>query len=105
MTKRVKRNKAKLCFLQTCSSKDRKYVIKSAKSDLINAIGDVALTTIKGGLSPSSKQRKILRGRMRTLKELASKQRSITQKKKILSSQQGGAILPILLGLLKNIFL
>ena len=105
MTKRVKRNKAKLCFLQTCSSKDRKYIIKSAKSDLINAIGDVALTTIKGGLSPAPQQRKILRHRMKTLKELATKQRTIAQKKKILSSQQGGAILPILLGLLKDIFL
>ncbi len=87
MTKKVKRNKAKLCFLQTCYSKDRQYVIKSAKSDLINALGDVALTTIKGGLSPSPKQRQILRGRMKMLKELASKQRSFAQKRKIISSQ------------------
>ena len=105
MTKRVKRNKAKLCFLQTCSSKDRKHIIKSANTDLINTIGDVALTTIKGGFSPSSKQKKLLLSGMRTLKELATKQRTVSQKKKILSSQRGGAILPILLGLLKDIFL
>ena len=56
-------------------------------------------------INTNKKKRQILRGRMKTLKELASKQRSIAEKKKILSSQRGGAILPILLGLLKNIFL
>ena len=47
MATRIKRHKDELCFLKKCSNKQRKDIMKSASPDLVKAIADIALTTIK----------------------------------------------------------
>ena len=105
MSTRMKKYKKDLCFLGRCSHKQRVNYLKSVKPDVINAIGDVAKTILTGNLPIKVAQRKKLRARLATLKELATKQRSIKRKKTILSSQKGGSILKVLWNVIKEFIL
>ena len=103
MSTRMKKYKKDLCFLGRCSHKQRVNYLKSAKPDVINAIGDVVKTVLTGNLPIKPLHRKKLRSRLSTLKQLATKS-GITRKRKILSSQKGGSILGVLWNVIKNLF-
>ena len=103
MSSRVKRHKDELSFLKKCTNKQRKDLINSASSDLVKAIADIALTAIKGGFPLNSSQKKMVRSNASTFKQLTTKQRTLKQKKRLLASQRGGSILPLMLSLLTSI--
>ena len=73
MSTRMRKYKKDLCFLGRCSRKQRVNYLKSAKPDVINAIGDVAKTVLTGNLPIKLSHRKKLRSRLSTLKQLATK--------------------------------
>ena len=75
-----------------------------APGEVINAVGDVANTVLRGKLPIKELQRKKLRREMTTLKKLAMKKSSLKNKRKILSSQRGGSILGTLWTVIKNLF-
>ena len=70
--------------------------IKIAPGGVINAVGDVANTVLRGKLPIKAQQRKKLRRELTSLKKLAMKKGSLTHKRKLLSSQRGRPILGML---------
>ena len=58
MSKRIIKYKDELCFLGTCSKKQRCNYIKIAPGEVINAIDDVANTVLRGQLPIKEPQRK-----------------------------------------------
>ena len=104
MSRRMRKYKNELCFLGTCKKKQRCNFIKIAPGEVINAVGDVANTVLRGKLPIKAPQRKKLRRELTSLKKLAIKKGSLTHKRKLLSSQQGGSILGTLWSVIKNLF-
>ena len=104
MSRRMRKYKNELCFLGTCNKKQRCNFIKIAPGEVINAVGDVANTVLRGKLPIKAPQRKKLRRELTSLKKLAMKKGSLTHKRKLLSSQRGGSILGTLWSVIKNLF-
>ena len=104
MTTRMQKYKKELCFLGRCSKTQRNRYLNAAPSMLIRAVGDSAKSLLEGNLPISNYYRKKLRKDINILKKLATRGVPITTKKKILQSQRGGALLPIIFNVLKNLF-
>ncbi|MEE8289667.1 MAG: hypothetical protein V3R25_09670 [Nitrosomonadaceae bacterium] len=104
MSRRMLRHKNELCFLGTCSKKQRDNFVKVAPAQVIHAVGDVANTVLRGKLPIKSQQRKKLRKELSNLKKLALKRGSLAGKRKLLVSQRGGSILGTLWSVIKDLF-
>ena len=65
--------KNELCFLGTCNKNQRCNFIKLAPGEVINVVGDVANTVLRGKLPIKAPQRKKLRRELTSLKKLAMK--------------------------------
>ena len=102
MSKRMIKYKNELCFLGTCNKKQRCNYIKIAPDEVINAVGDVANTVLRGKLPIKELQRKKLRRELASLKKLATTKSSLKHKRKLLSSQRGGSILGTLWTVIKK---
>ena len=83
--------------------KNRKIIVTGSKRELIDAIGDVALSLIKNKLPLTRKDRKEVKKHIKALRSLATSKVTQGQKKKILSSQKGGTVLGFLWNIIKNI--
>jgi hypothetical protein len=104
MSSRMKRYRADLNYLGTCSPKTRQLLLKNANTELLRAIAEAAWTVLSGEVKLTPGQRKRLVKDESVLRQLATKQRSLTDKRKVLSTQRGGNVIGFLFNLLKNIF-
>ena len=104
MTKRMQKHKKELCFLSRCSKEQRYKLLNTAPSSLVHAVGDCAKSVLEGDLPISNYYRKKLRKDINILKKLATRNNSITSKKKILKSQKGSSIIGVLWRVLKGLF-
>lgn len=104
MSRRMKRNRADLEYLGTCTPKTRKLLLKNANTELLRAIAEAAWTVLSGEVKLTPAQRQRLVKDESILRQLATKQRSISEKRKVLSTQRGGNILGFLINILKKIF-
>lgn len=105
MTTRMRRNREQLKFLCTCSKGQRANYIKSAPTSVINAVGDISNTLLRGKKIPiKPAHRSKLRRELNNLKKLAKKGGSISGKRKLLASQKGGSILGTIWSVIKDLF-
>ena len=97
MSRNVQNNMEVLRALIKLNPKQRANVLKDADSDLIIAICECVLNTLKGNVPLTSNQKNKLSRFRRLLHKLVHKPKQWKVKRKLLV-QKGGAILPILLG-------
>lgn len=109
MSRRVKRNLPLLKLLVQASPQHRRAILNTASNDLVAAIVEIALNTLKGNIPLSQQQIKVLKGKRHAIKSLCDKRLPI-KKKKQLVRQSGGFIgpllsfaLPLITGLLTNL--
>ena len=104
MSGRMKRHRTDLHYLGTCSPKNRKLLLKNANTELLRAIVEAAWTVLSGEVKLTPAQRRRLIKDESVLRQLATRQRNLTEKRKVLTSQRGGNVIGFLFNLLKNIF-
>jgi len=104
MSGRMKHCRGDLHYLGTCSPKTRKLLLKNANGELLKAIAEAAWTVLSGEVKLTPAQRRRLVKDESILRQLATKQRSVADKRKVLTSQRGGNVIGFLFNLLKNIF-
>ena len=104
MSKRMKKCRGDIQYLGQCSPKTRKVILKNANNELVKAIAEAAWTVLSGEVKLTPTQRKRLIKDESVLSLLATKQRSVGQKRKVLATQKGGNVIGFLFNLLKNIF-
>jgi len=100
----MRKFKQDLQYLGNCPPKTRKLLLKNANTELLKAIAEAAWTVLSGEVKLTPTQRRRLVKDESILRQLATKQRTVSQKRKVLSSQRGGNIVGFLFNLLKNIF-
>ena len=104
MSSRMKRCRGDLHYLGTCSPKTRKLILKNANGELLKAIAEAAWTVLNGDVKLTPAQKRRLIKDESVLRQLATKQRTVAEKRKVLASQRGGNVIGFLFNLLKNIF-
>ena len=100
----MKKCRGDLKYLGECSPKTRKVVLKQANNELIKAIAEAAWTVLSGEVHLTPTQKRRLIKDEAVLRQLATKQRSAVQKRKVISSQRGSNVIGFLFNLLKSIF-
>ena len=100
----MKRCRGDLHYLGTCSPKTRKLILKNANGELLKAIAEAAWTVLNGDVKLTPAQKRRLIKDESVLRQLATKQRTVAEKRKVLASQRGGNVIGFLFNLLKNIF-
>ena len=100
----MKRHRSDLHYLGTCSPKKRKLLLKNANTDLLRAITKATWTVLSGEVKLTPAQRRRVVKDESILRQLATKQRNLTDKRKVLASQRGSNVIGFLFNLLKNIF-
>lgn len=108
MSVRLQRNLALLRTLVVSSPQQRKALLCAASDDLVSAISEIALNTLKGNVPLSTHQMRVLKKKRGIIKKLSNKKLSIKAKKSLVK-QSGGFIgsllsfaVPLLTGLLSN---
>ena len=104
MSGRMKHRRGDLHYLGTCAPKTRKLLLKNANGELLKAIAEAAWTVLSGKVKLTPMQRRRLIKDESILRQLATKQRTVADKRKVLKSQRGGNVIGFLFNLLKNIF-
>lgn len=95
LPKRLKENKHILYALYKADPKLRKAIIKHSKDNLIKALAEISLNTLKGNIQHTPYIFKKLRTYKKKLRAMACPQQSIKAKRKILV--QTGGFLPTLI--------
>lgn len=80
---------ALLKILVTASPPQRKAILCAASDDLVGAISEIALNTLKGNIPISASQHRVLKKKRQLIKKLSNKRASLTSKKKLVK-QSGG---------------
>lgn len=96
MSKQVRSNIPALILLSQAKTALRKTIISQADSDLISALSECILNTIKGRVKLKKHQIRKLRKNKIILQKLADQKTSISSRRKLLI-QNGGGFLPALL--------
>lgn len=104
MSKCMKKVHEDLNFLARCRENTRRIVLKHADGDLLQAISDAAYSVLDNRVPLTAAQRKTFRQYETILHQLATKQRTPTQKRKVLGTQRGASLIGILFNALKNLF-
>jgi len=104
MSKQMKKCKGDLKFLGACSDKTRRLVLKNGDGQLIKSLAEAAYAVLDGRVKLSAIQRSRFKKDQSILRLLASKQRTLAQKRKVVGSQRGGNIIGFLLNAIKNLF-
>lgn len=94
--KRLKDNKHMLYVLKKAKAGLRKAIIKNADSDVIRALCEITLNTLKGNHMPDRKIYNSLCRYKRDMRNLVGAKRSVARQREILI--QRGGFLPVLLG-------
>ena len=105
MSARLRRNLALLKMLVTASPQQRKAILCAASDDLVAAISEIALNTLKGNVPISESQFRVLKKKQQLIKKLSSKRGSIYSKKKLVKQSGGfiGALLGIAIPLITSL--
>ena len=100
----MKKHRRELCMLGTCSKASRLKYLRSANSNVINAVSDAAHNIlrnprlgIKGAKLAKVRRQKPL------LKKIANRRSSVANKRHVLS-QKGGNILGTIWNVIKELF-
>ena len=104
MSNRMRKYRGDLQYLGTCPPKTRKLLLKHSNGELLKAIAEAAWTVLSGEVKLTPAQRRRFLKDESILRQLATKQRTVAQKRKVLTSQRGGNVIGFLFDLLKNIF-
>lgn len=91
----VKRNLLLLKLLIKAPLQQKKAILCAAPEDLVAAISEIALNTLKGNISLSGRQVSVLRKKRLLIQKLSNKKISFL-KKKLLVKQSGGFLAPLL---------
>lgn len=89
-----------LRVLQHARPTVRKVILNDANKALVYSICELCDNTLTGNVPLSQSQKQKLRKHKEILKKLARRGESWIKKKKILASQKGGALIPLLLSVL-----
>lgn len=100
----MRKYRGDLQYLGTCPPKTRKLLLKNVNSELLKAIAEAAWTVLSGEVKLTPAQRRRLLKDESILRQLATKQRTVAEKRKVLTSQRGGNVIGFLFNLLKTIF-
>jgi hypothetical protein len=105
--RRIKQNREYLALLANCSPNVRKFFLKHCHTNIIKAILEIVVNTLKGNANIGAKVCTKLKKYKKTLRDLCSSQRSLSAKRSVLV-QKGGflsVLLPALIsGVLSHIF-
>lgn len=95
MSERVRRNWGVLKILVKAGPKQRKAILCNANNDLVGAIAEIALNTLKGNLPLKPSQYQNLKRKKDCIKKLSDRKLSLKKKKQVIL-QSGGFIGPLL---------
>ena len=90
MSERVKKYCEELKLCAKCTPSTRKVLFKHGDNDFIKAIADATWTTLDGRIPLTPMQIQKLREVQNILRLIASKERTIDQKRRLLCTQKGG---------------
>ena len=99
-TKDGTRPQTQRCFIvgvQSQYSKE-KTIIQQTPKDFVDCISECCLNLLKGVVPLTPHQKGVLKRKKQHLRDLANRQVSVTQKKKILQTGKGLPFLPMILG-------
>ena len=88
-----------LNFFVKLSPKNKQHIIPNLKREQINTISEVCKNFLNHNLTRNPKIIRKVKGSKNEIKSISLKSTPLYQKKKILQSRQGGAILSVLLPL------
>ena len=94
----LERHFGTLKHLAKCSPEDCEHLIGSVSDDLITALSEIYQNLLEGNIPLSDKQLDSLRESADVLKEVSKKSSSIKRKRSVLV-QQGGFLIPALIGM------
>jgi len=72
MSQRIKKHCTEIGYLAKCCPKNRKFIIRGCKQELIKAIGDISLTLIKNKIPLQPKDKRTIKKYIKTLQSLAT---------------------------------
>lgn len=105
--KRIRKNKDLIYLLSQCPAKFQKSLLKQSDDELIEAILEIILNTLRGNASIDSETKSRLKKYKKALRKLICPYRSLKCKRKVLV-QSGGflsILLPVVInGVLSHIF-
>ncbi len=104
MSKRMQQYRGDLHLIGGCTPNTRKAVFKACDNKLIEAIADAVWTVLEGKVPLTPSQRQHIIQEQPILRQIAAKNRTLKQKRKVLTSQRGGNIISFLFNALKSIF-
>lgn len=81
----------------------RKAILGQADKDLVFSICEIVYNTLVGNVPLTPSQKEKLRKHKSVLVRLTRKNENWKEKKKVITSQRGGAFLPLILGILAPI--
>lgn len=108
MSERLRRNWELLKALVKATPTVRKTILRDASSDLISAIGEIALNILKGRIPLKEHQKNILKKWRKAIRKLSDKTMPIKKRKRVVNQSGGfiGALLgfaiPLITSLLAN---
>lgn len=105
MSDRLRRNLTLLKMLVTASPQHRKAILCTASDDLVAAISEIALNTLKGNVPISERQFQVLKKKRHIIKKLSNKRTSLVSKKRLVKQSGGfiGALLGIAIPLITSL--
>jgi len=104
MSKRMKAYRSDLKLLGECTPSTRKAVFKNCDKDLINAISEAVYSVLDRRVPIQPKQLARLKKDQPILRQIATKRKTVAQKRRLLSSQRGGNIISFLINAIKQLF-
>ena len=96
-TERLRRHYGTLRHLAKCSAEDCRHLMSSASDDLITTLSEICHNLLVGNIPLTEKQLETLRESADVLREVSKKATSIKKKREVLV-QEGGFLIPALLG-------
>ena len=104
MSKRMQEYRNELNLIGNCNRKTQRALFQHAHGDFIRAIVDAIWTTLEGKLQLKPEQLSSVRKNKLTLRCIASKNRTIQQRRRLLCQQRGGNAAINLLNIVKEHF-
>ena len=96
--------KTELKLIGNCNRRTQRILFQHSEGDFIRAIVDAIWTTLEGKLLLNPEQLSTVRKNKLTLQRIASKNRTIQQRRKLLCEQRGGNAAIDLLNIIKEHF-
>jgi len=104
MSKRMQKYQNELKLIGNCNRRTQRALFKHAQGDFIRAIVDAIWTTLEGKLLLKPEQLSNIRKNKLILQRIASKNRTLQQRRNLLCEQRGGNAAIDLLNIIKDHF-